>query len=52
MIQPTQVKKVYRKACLCIHPDKQVGTEWEELAKSIFIELNEAWSYFSQEEQM
>jgi len=49
MITEPQVKKVYRKACLCIHPDKQVGNEHELLAKAIFVELNEAWAAFSLE---
>ena len=48
MITPAQVKKAYRKACLAIHPDKQVGSEYEDLAKSIFVELNEAWSGFEE----
>jgi cyclin G-associated kinase len=46
MITDVQVKKVYRKACLCIHPDKQVGNDQELLAKAIFVELNEAWAAF------
>jgi hypothetical protein len=46
MVEPNDVKKVYRKACLAIHPDKQHGQPWEELAKLIFVELNEAWSHF------
>ena len=36
----------YRKACLAVHPDKQMGTENENLSKLIFMELNEAWSEF------
>jgi len=48
MITPAQVKKVYRKACLAIHPDKQMGEPWEELAKLLFVELNEAWAAFEQ----
>lgn len=79
MITPVQVKKVYRKACLAIHPDKvikiivvricdlllcfihginnfhsllqQMGEEWEELAKLIFVELNEAWAAFEESQQ-
>ena len=35
-----------RKACLAVHPDKQMGTENENLSKLIFMELNEAWSEF------
>uniref|UniRef100_A0A914C2P2 non-specific serine/threonine protein kinase n=1 Tax=Acrobeloides nanus TaxID=290746 RepID=A0A914C2P2_9BILA len=43
----TQVKKYYRKACLVVHPDKQVGLPHEDLAKAIFSELNEAWTEFA-----
>ena len=32
--------------CLAVHPDKQVGTDNEELSKLIFMELNDAWSDF------
>ncbi|ODN04871.1 Cyclin-G-associated kinase [Orchesella cincta] len=48
MITPAQVKKTYRKACLAIHPDKQMGKDWEELAKLLFVELNEAWAAFEE----
>eukprot|EP00095_Tigriopus_kingsejongensis_P003085 maker-scaffold210_size256293-snap-gene-1.23 protein:Tk03085 transcript:maker-scaffold210_size256293-snap-gene-1.23-mRNA-1 annotation:"cyclin-g-associated kinase" len=37
------VKKMYRKACLAVHPDKQMNTPNEELAKIIFTELNDGW---------
>ena len=46
LVTPADVKKMYRKACLAVHPDKQVGTENEELSKLIFMELNDAWSDF------
>lgn len=46
LVSHAEVKKYYRKACLAVHPDKQVGTENEELAKMIFMELNDAWSEF------
>nr|XP_027201464.1 cyclin-G-associated kinase-like [Dermatophagoides pteronyssinus] len=46
LLTPNDVKKMYRKACLAIHPDKLVGSPHEELAKYIFMELNEAWSEF------
>lgn len=48
MVTMAGVKKCYRKACLAVHPDKQVGSEHEALAKAIFIELNEAWSAFEE----
>ncbi|KAF4523742.1 hypothetical protein B566_EDAN013860 [Ephemera danica] len=46
LITPAEVKKVYRKACLTVHPDKQSGTANENIAKMIFMELNNAWSEF------
>ncbi|CAF0853451.1 unnamed protein product [Adineta steineri] len=49
LLTPDQVKKVYRKAVLHIHPDKLRGDPNEPLAKLIFVELNEAWSQFEQE---
>ena len=32
---------MFRKACLAVHPDKQMGKENENLSKLIFMELNE-----------
>jgi len=49
LVSHEQVKKVYRKAVLHIHPDKLRGDPNEELAKLIFVELNEAWSQFERE---
>ncbi|XP_058808939.1 cyclin-G-associated kinase isoform X2 [Phymastichus coffea] len=46
LVSPADVKKSYRKACLAVHPDKQSGTPNENLAKLIFMELNNAWSTF------
>ncbi|KAK5644950.1 hypothetical protein RI129_006250 [Pyrocoelia pectoralis] len=46
LVTAADVKKQYRKACLAVHPDKQVGTENEKIAKLIFMELNNAWSDF------
>uniref|UniRef100_A0A2R5LDN2 Auxilin n=1 Tax=Ornithodoros turicata TaxID=34597 RepID=A0A2R5LDN2_9ACAR len=50
LVSAADVKKMYRKACLAAHPDKQVGTEHEELAKLIFMELNDAWSEFEKQQ--
>ncbi|XP_046390419.1 cyclin-G-associated kinase isoform X2 [Ischnura elegans] len=46
LVTPADVKKVYRRACLAVHPDKQIGTPNENIAKLIFMELNNAWSDF------
>lgn len=50
LVSPADVKRLYRKACLAVHPDKLVGTEHEELAKLIFMELNDAWSEFEKQQ--
>ncbi|KAJ6640225.1 Cyclin-G-associated kinase [Pseudolycoriella hygida] len=46
LVSAADVKKQYRKACLAVHPDKQMGTENENVAKLIFMELNNAWTDF------
>ncbi|XP_051875852.1 LOW QUALITY PROTEIN: cyclin-G-associated kinase [Pristis pectinata] len=46
IVHPDQVKKVYRKAILVVHPDKATGEPYEQYAKMIFMELNDAWSEF------
>jgi len=46
LVSANDVKKMYRKACLAVHPDKQMDTPNENLSKLIFMELNEAWSEF------
>ncbi|KAG5840268.1 hypothetical protein ANANG_G00187010 [Anguilla anguilla] len=46
LINPDQVKKFYRKAVLVVHPDKANGQPYEQYAKLIFMELNDAWSEF------
>ncbi|KAJ8376232.1 hypothetical protein SKAU_G00068120 [Synaphobranchus kaupii] len=46
LVTPEQVKKVYRKAVLVVHPDKATGEPYEQYAKMIFMELNDAWSEF------
>lgn len=49
LVSSADVKKMYRKACLAVHPDKQMGTVNENLSKLIFKYLNEAWSDFENE---
>ncbi|KAM9810849.1 cyclin-G-associated kinase [Neosynchiropus ocellatus] len=46
LLTPNQVKKFYRKAVLVVHPDKATGQPYEQYAKMIFMELNDAWSEF------
>ncbi|XP_030647468.1 cyclin-G-associated kinase isoform X2 [Chanos chanos] len=46
LVTPDQVKRVYRKAVLVVHPDKATGKPYEQYAKMIFMELNDAWSEF------
>ncbi|XP_029001959.1 putative tyrosine-protein phosphatase auxilin isoform X1 [Betta splendens] len=46
LVTPEQVKKVYRRAVLVVHPDKATGQPYEQYAKMIFMELNDAWSEF------
>ncbi|KAM4576190.1 cyclin-G-associated kinase [Odontesthes bonariensis] len=46
LVTPDQVKKYYRKAALIVHPDKAMGKPYEQYAKMIFMELNDAWSEF------
>ncbi|XP_024081424.1 cyclin-G-associated kinase isoform X2 [Cimex lectularius] len=49
LVSAADVKKAYRKACIAVHPDKHIGTPNENLAKMIFMELNNAWSEFEKE---
>ncbi|KAL4272300.1 hypothetical protein GQ457_13G010500 [Hibiscus cannabinus] len=54
LITSGSVKKVYRKATLCVHPDKvqQKGATIEQkyIAEKVFDILKEAWNRFSKEE--
>ncbi|CAG5134697.1 unnamed protein product, partial [Candidula unifasciata] len=49
LVTPDQVKKVYRKAVLSVHPDKLTDDPHQPLARMIFIELNDAWAKFEEE---
>ncbi|XP_030062463.1 auxilin [Microcaecilia unicolor] len=51
LVTPEQVKRVYRKAVLVVHPDKATGQPYEQYAKMIFMELNDAWSEFENQGQ-
>ncbi|EMP32369.1 Putative tyrosine-protein phosphatase auxilin [Chelonia mydas] len=46
LVTPEQVKKVYRRAVLVVHPDKATGQPYEQYAKMIFMELNDACVYW------
>ncbi|KAG2621288.1 hypothetical protein PVAP13_3NG249400 [Panicum virgatum] len=54
LITAAAVKKVYRKATLCIHPDKvqQKGANLQQkyIAEKVFDLLKEAWNKFNSEE--
>ncbi|XVF36974.1 hypothetical protein REPUB_Repub19eG0105000 [Reevesia pubescens] len=54
LITSGSVKKVYRKATLCVHPDKvqQKGATLEQkyIAEKVFDILKEAWNKFNKEE--
>nr|XP_021533364.1 cyclin-G-associated kinase [Neomonachus schauinslandi] len=46
LVTAGQVKKHYRRAALVVHPDKAAGQPYEQYAKMIFMELNDAWAEF------
>ena len=49
LVDENGVKKMYQRACLAVHPDKQMVTPNKELSKLIFIELNDAWAEFKKD---
>ncbi|XP_076440781.1 cyclin-G-associated kinase-like [Babylonia areolata] len=49
LVTADQVKKMFRKAVLSVHPDKLHDDPNEALAKLIFMELNDAWAKFEEE---
>lgn len=51
MLNDNVVKKVYFKACLLVHPDKQVGKPHHSLAQAIFTELNKAMIAFENDKK-
>lgn len=46
LVTQNDVNRMYKKACRAVHPDKNNGTENEELATLIQKELNDAWSEY------
>lgn len=51
LVTAEEVKKVWRKAVLVVHPDKLTDHPQVNLARMIFVELNESWAQFQQSEQ-
>ncbi|CAF0846121.1 unnamed protein product, partial [Brachionus calyciflorus] len=51
LVSATDVKKAYHKACLCVHPDKMTDHPQANLARMIFVELNDAWAQFQKDGQ-
>ena len=51
LVTAEDVKKIYRKAVLVVHPDKLTDHPHVNLARMIFVELNDAWAQFQQEGQ-
>jgi curved DNA-binding protein CbpA len=49
LVTADQVKKIYRKAVLAVHPDKLTDDPNINLARMIFVELNDAWAQFQNE---
>lgn len=49
LVTPDQVKKVWRKAVLSVHPDKLTDDPNQPLAQMIFMELNDAWAKFEED---
>ena len=44
LVTENDVNKMYKKAILAVHPDRQQGTANEELATLLQKELNDAWA--------
>jgi cyclin G-associated kinase len=51
LVTANDVKKVYRRAVLVVHPDKLTDHPHINLARLIFVELNDAWAQFQNEGQ-
>ncbi|CAH8461723.1 unnamed protein product [Dicrocoelium dendriticum] len=49
LLHPDQVKRQYRNAARAVHPDKWMNTEYEKLARMIFVELNDAMAEFEKD---
>jgi hypothetical protein len=42
IMDATALKKKYQRACIVVHPDRTGQEEYADLAREIFIKLNEA----------
>jgi len=51
LVHADRVKKIYHKALLVVHPDKLSDQPQVELARLIFLELNNAWAQFEKDGQ-
>jgi cyclin G-associated kinase len=49
LVNENDVRKMYQRACLAVHPDRQMGSPNEEMSKLIFMELNDAWAEFKKD---
>ena len=49
LVTDNDVNKMYKKAILAVHPDRQMGTQNEELATLLQKELNDAWAEYKTE---
>jgi len=51
LLQPNDVKKAYRKACLAVHPDKQNTDDVEAKVRAqlVFDALRDAWNLFEEQ---
>ena len=49
LVTENDVTKMYKKAVLAVHPDRQLGTENEELATILQTELNDAWTEYKKD---
>ncbi|CAH8581483.1 unnamed protein product [Schistosoma turkestanicum] len=49
LITRDQVKRQYRNAARAVHPDKWMGTSHENIARLVFVELNDAMAEFDKD---
>lgn len=52
VVQPSDVKAVYRKAVLAVHPDKQPTDGARKLGHFVFESLREQWGVFRTQEKV